>query len=342
MRPKKPEVVVITGASAGVGRATVQSFAKRGACIGLIARGALGLEAAQKDAERLGGKGLAVPADVAFPEQVEQAAQRIEDQFGPIDVWINNAMTSVFSPLKQMTPEEFHRVTEVTYLGVVYGTLEALKRMLPRDAGTIVQVGSALAYRSIPLQSAYCGAKHAIRGFTDSLRSELLHDHSRVHVTVVHLPAVNTPQFSWVKSRLPHKAQPVPPIYQPEVAAEAIYWAAHHHRRELLVGLPTAKAIELNKVVPGLLDRILARVGYSRQQTDEPTASQQPSNLWEPLDNPEGQDFGAHGRFDARSRRHSPQLWASKHREWLWVIAAAIGGLGLGFSLSRANGESSG
>jgi short-subunit dehydrogenase len=341
MRQKKTEVVVITGASAGVGRATVQSFAKRGAHIGLIARGVRGLEGARKDVEQLGGRALAVPADIAFPEQVEAAAEQIEEYFGPIDIWINDAMVSVFSPFKEMTAAEFHRVTEVTYLGTVYGTLEALKRMLPRDAGTIVQVGSGLAYRSIPLQSAYCGAKHAIRGFTDSVRSELLHDRSRVHVTMVQLPAVNTPQFSWVKSRLPSKAQPVPPIYQPEVAAEAIYWAAHHRRREVFVGLPTAKAIELNKIMPGLLDRLLARVGYSGQQTSEPRESDQANNLWEPLDGAGGLDHGAHGAFDSSSRSFSAELWASQHRNWLAVIATGIVGLALGLTLAKSNGRSS-
>jgi NADP-dependent 3-hydroxy acid dehydrogenase YdfG len=241
MRRGKSEVVVITGASAGVGRATVRAFAQRGAKIGLVARGIKGLEGARKDAEDLGGRGLVLPTDVARPGEVEAAAEQVEQAYGPIDIWINAAMVSVFSPLKQMSFEEFHRVTEVTYLGVVYGTLAALKRMLPRDKGTIVQVGSALAYRSIPLQAAYCGAKHAIRGFTDSLRCELIHDHSRVWVTMVQLPAVNTPQFSWVRNRLPRRPQPVPPIYQPEIPAEAIHWAAHHRRRELFVGIRRSK-----------------------------------------------------------------------------------------------------
>src|SRR5918912_496967 len=234
----KPEVVVVTGASAGVGRATAVAFAKRGARVGLLARGRDGLEGARTEVESAGGKALIIPADVSDADAVEEAAQRVEEDLGPIDVWVNNAMTSVFSPVKEMTPEEFRRVTEVTYLGYVYGTMAALKRMLPRNRGTIVQVGSALAYRGIPLQSAYCGAKHAIQGFMDSLRCELLHDGSRVRVAMVQMPALNTPQFGWVKSRLPHKAQPVPPIYQPEVAAEAIHWAAHHERREIWVGVP--------------------------------------------------------------------------------------------------------
>ena len=333
MRLSKSEVVVITGASAGVGRATVQAFAKHGAWIGLLARGIKGLEGARQDVERLGGRALILPTDVAYADQVEEAAKQIEEQFGPIDIWINDAMASVFSPFKEMTPEEFHRVTEVTYLGTVYGTMAALKRMVPRDRGTIVQVGSALAYRSIPLQSAYCGAKHAIRGFTDSLRSELLHDQSRVHVTMVHLPAVNTPQFSWVKSRLPHKAQPVPPIYQPEIPAEAIYWAAHHRRRELFVGLPTVKAIEGNKLIPGILDRYLARTAYAGQQTDQANEPDQPNNLWEPIDGEHGHDHGAHGSFDGRVRGSSPELWAAENREWLGVVAAGLAGVGLGFAL---------
>ncbi len=335
-RMNSNEVVVITGASAGVGRATAQAFAKRGARIGLLARGVTGLDGARQDIEQLGGKALAVPTDVAYAEQVEAAAQKVEETFGPIDIWINDAMVTVFSPFKNMTPDEFHRATEVTYLGTVYGTMAALKRMLPRDHGTIVQVGSALAYRSIPLQSAYCGAKHAIRGFTDSLRSELIHDHSRVHLTMVHLPAVNTPQFSWGKSRMPHQAQPVPPIYQPEVPAEAIYWAAHQRRRELFVGMPTLKAVEGNKVAPGLLDRFLARKAYYGQQTNAPRDPNAPDNLWEPLDGERGRDHGAHGIFDDRSRTHSPELWASQHREWLGTVGAGLAGLGLGVLLAKA------
>ena len=237
------EVVVITGASAGVGRALVREFARRGAWIGLLARGPDGLEAARIEVEDAGGRALVLPTDVADADAVEAAASAVEQTFGPIDIWINNAMVSVFSPVREMTAAEFRRVTEVTYLGIVHGTLAALRRMLSRDRGTIVQVGSALAYRGTPLQSAYCGAKHAVQGFTESLRSELLHDGSRVRVTMVQLPALNTPQFSWVKSRLPREPQPVPPIFQPEVAARAIYWSAHHHRRELSIGLPTVAAI---------------------------------------------------------------------------------------------------
>src|SRR5437763_1331126 len=300
---EKPEVVVITGASAGVGRATVQAFARRGARLGLIARGPDGLEAARKEVEQLGGNALVFALDVANAEKVEEAAARVEENFGPIDIWVNNAMVSVFSPVKEMTAEEFHRVTEVTYLGVVYGTLAALRRMLPRDYGSIVQVGSALAYRGIPLQAAYCGAKHAIQGFTESLRCELLHDGSGVHVAMVQLPAMNTPQFDWVRSRLPRRPQPVPPIYAPEIAAEAIVWAASAGRREISVGAPTVAAIWGNKIASGLLDRYLALTGYDSQQTDEPADPERPNNLWKPLPG----DHGAHGRFGDRTIAESPQ-----------------------------------
>ena len=316
----KPEVVVITGASAGVGRATVRAFAQRGAHIGLIARGHDGLEGALHDVESRGGKGLVLPADVSDADAVDAAAAKVEAEFGPIDIWINDAMTSVFSPFREMTPAEFKRVTEVTYLGFVYGTMAALKRMLPRDRGTIVQVGSALAYRSIPLQSAYCGAKHAIAGFTDSIRCELIHDESRVHITMVQMPALNTPQFGWVKSRLPHKPQPVPPIFEPEVAADAIYWAAHHHEREVWVGMPTVAAIVGNKFIPGLLDRYLGRTGYASQQTSQPADPDAPNDLWEPV----AGDHGAHGTFDSRAHAFCPELWTDEHRGLL-----AIGAIGL-------------
>ena len=284
-RNGRQEVVVVTGASAGVGRAVVREFARHGARIGLIARGEAGLDAARRDVERLGGTALVLPCDVADAEAVEAAAARAERELGPIDVWVNCAMQSVFSPFKEMTAEEFRRVTEVTYLGYVYGTMAALRRMLPRDRGKVVQVGSALAYRSIPLQSAYCGAKHAGVGFTDAIRCELVHDGSRVSITAVHLPAVNTPQFRWVKSRLPNKSQPVPPIFQPEVAARAIYWAAHTDKREVWVGGPTVKAIVAQKFIPGLLDAYLGKTGYEAQQLDEPRERDlDENNLWHPLD----------------------------------------------------------
>ena len=327
----KKEVVMITGSSAGLGRAVAREFGRHGASIGLLARGVDGLEGAKREIESMGGRAIALPTDVADAEAVEAAAMKVEKEFGPIDIWINNAMASVFSPVTEMTPEEYKRVTEVTYLGVVYGTLAALKRMLPRDRGTIVQVGSALAYRSIPLQSAYCAAKHAVTGFTDSLRCELIHDKSRVHLTMVQMPALNTPQFGWVKSRLQHKAQPVPPIFQPEVGASAIYWAAHHRRRELYVGWPTVKAITGNKIAPGLLDNYLGGTGYDSQQTAEPVEPNRPDNLWKPV----AGDHGAHGRFDNRARAHSYQLWADLNRLWIGLGVAAATGAGFYFA-SRA------
>lgn len=316
----KPEVVVITGASAGVGRATARAFAKQGAHLGLIARGHEKLDATKQEVEELGGKALVLAIDVANAEDVETAAITVEEQFGPIDIWVNNAMLSVFSPIKEMTAEDYQRVTEVTYLGYVHGTLAALNLMLPRDRGVIVQVGSALAYRGIPLQSAYCAAKHAIQGFTDSLHTELLHDKSNVKVTTVHMPALNTTQFNWVKSRLPNKGQPVPPIYQPEVAAEAIIWAAHHPRREYFVGGSMIRGVIINKFLPGMVDRVLARTGYKSQQTSEPRDPNRPHNLWEPIT----EDRGAHGAFDDRSRNHSWYFQLAKHRTRLAVIATGI------------------
>jgi NAD(P)-dependent dehydrogenase (short-subunit alcohol dehydrogenase family) len=313
------ETVVITGASAGVGRAAAREFGRKGARLALLARGRDGLEAACKEVEKCGGRALAVVVDVANADQVDAAAEKIEAELGKIDIWINNAMVSVFSPVKEMTPEEFRRVTEVTYLGCVHGTLAALKRMLPRDRGVIVQVGSALAYRAIPLQSAYCAAKHALQGFTESLRCELIHDKSNVGVTMVQLPALNTPQFGWVKSRLPRKAQPVPPIFQPEVAAEAIYFAAHHPRREFYVGWPSAKAIIANKIVAGPLDHFLARTSYNSQQYDGPEDRNRPHNLWEPLPG----DHGAHGDFDARAKSWSAQWWTSQRRGVIAFLIAA-------------------
>src|SRR5437660_3724920 len=307
------EVLVITGASAGVGTATVRKFARHGARIALLARGTDGLEVAQREVEELGGAAIVIPVDVANAAQVEAAAARVEIDLGKIDIWINNAMASVFSPIKEMTPEEFRRVTEVTYLGCVYGTLAALKRMLPRDRGVIVQVGSALAYRRIPLQSAYCAAKHAIQGFCDSLRCELLHEGSNVRVVMVQMPAMNTPQFDWVKSRLQRKAQPVPPIFQPDVAAEAIVWAAYSNRREINVRWPTTKAIIGNNIEPGYADRYLARHGYEAKMIDEPEDPNRPDNLWEPLPG----DHGAHGVFDDRAIGRSIELRLNQRRGWI-------------------------
>jgi short-subunit dehydrogenase len=323
-RTRQSEVVVITGASAGAGRATVRAFARRGAHIGLVARGRAGLEGARRDVEALGGKALVLPTDVADAAAVERCAQTVEHEFGPIDVWINCAMCSVFSPAKEMTPEDYRRVTEVTYLGYVYGTLAALKRMLARNRGMIVQVGSALAYRGIPLQSAYCGAKHAIQGFTESVRCELIHDHSNVKITMVQMPALNTPQFDWVKSRLPRKPQPVPPIYQPEVAAEAVYHAAHHYRREWYVGGSTAVVITGNKIAPGLGDWYLGHQGYDSQQYDGRVSPHRRNNVDHPVD--DEQDYGAHGDFDDRARDVSFQLWLDQHRDWI-LLAGVAGGV---------------
>jgi len=320
---RKREVVVITGASAGVGRATTELFARQGARIGLLARGRERLEAARREVEQAGGEALVLPTDVADADAIEAAAEQVEQTFGPIDIWINNAMASVFSPVSQMQPEEYRRVTEVTYLGQVYGTLAALKRMRPRNRGSIVLVGSALAYRGIPLQSSYCGAKHAVQGFFDSLRAELLHEKSSIHVTMVQLPALNTPQFEWVKSRLPNKPKPVGKIFQPEVAARAIHWAAHQrHRREVYVGWPTVYAILGNKVAAWYADRYLAETGFDSQQRDEPTEPNRQDNLWSPAPG----DYAAHGVFDAAAHDHSPQLWANMHRETLAALGTFAAG----------------
>ena len=318
----RSEVVVITGSSAGVGRATAHRFAKAGAKIALLARGSRALHGAAEEVRAMGCQVLAIPTDVSNADQVEAAADRIEQELGPIDIWINAAMATIFAPVSEIKPEEFQRATNVTYMGAVHGTMSALKRMRPRNRGQIVQVGSALAYRSVPLQSAYCGAKFAIRGFTDALRVELMHEKSDVGVTMVQLSAFNTPQFQWGRTRLPRRPQPVPPIYQPEVAAEGIYYAAHHRRRELWVGYPAVKAIIGNGLVPWLADKILARQGYSGQMDDHPVPADRPDNLFEPVDH----DFGTHGRFDERSRRFSPQLWANTHRR---RVAAGVVGVAL-------------
>ncbi|MGA7126880.1 MAG: SDR family oxidoreductase [Chthoniobacterales bacterium] len=328
-----PRVIVITGASAGLGRAIAKAFAgSERARIGLIARGKDGLEGAKHEVAMLGGQALILPADVSDADAVEAAAGKVESELGPIDVWVNNAMTSVFSPVKEMTAAEFKRVTEVTYLGVVNGTLAALKRMLPRDRGIIIQVGSALAYRGIPLQASYCASKHAIQGFMDSLRSELIHDKSQVWVTMVQMPAMNTPQFDWVKSRLRKKAQPVPPIYQPEVGAKAVVYASRHRRREIFVGMPTIKAIIGNRLFPGLLDRYLANTAFEGQQTGEPENPDRPFNLYEPL----AGDHGAHGRFDSQARTTSSQLWTDLHRDAL-IAVVLCGVFTIGLNLLGRN-----
>lgn len=311
-------VVVVTGASAGVGRATALEFARSGVKIALLARESQGLYEAAREVRDRGAAALAIPLDVADADEVEQAAQRIEQELGAIDIWVNNAMVSVFSPAVEMTADEYRRVTEVTYLGYVWGTLAALRRMRARGHGTIVQVGSALAYRSIPLQSAYCAAKHAIKGFTESLWSEIRHDGIDVHLTMVHLPAINTPQFEWVKSRLPGRPQPVPPIFQPEVAARAIVWASRHRRRELWVGWPTFKAIVGNRLIPGLLDKYLAKHGYESQQTSEPASRDRQNNLHQPV----AGKHSAHGRFDARAATRSGFTWIATHRGL--VLTAAL------------------
>jgi NAD(P)-dependent dehydrogenase (short-subunit alcohol dehydrogenase family) len=323
------KVVAITGASAGVGRATVRSFAERGAAIALLARGEDGLKAARREVEAAGGGAIDLPCDVSDADAVEQAVDAIERELGPIDVWVNNAMVGVFDEFLDVPPEDFRRVTDVTYLGVVNGTRSALRRMTARDRGTIVQVGSALAFRGIPLQAAYCGAKHAIQGYTESVRTELLHRRSSVRIVQVHLPALNTPQFHWVKTDLERHPQPVPPIYQPEVAARAIVWAATHRRRQLFVGAPTVLTVWADRLVPGLLDRYLGRTGYDGQQAAWPIEPDRPDNLYAPV----AGDPGAHGEFDDVARSRSLQLWATTHRPLMGAaVAVALGGLAAGRS----------
>jgi len=321
----KPEVVVVTGASGGVGRAVAHAFAKRGAHIGLLARGKEGLSDARREVESFGGKALVLPTDVADHEQVEVAAETVEATFGPIDVWVNDAMATVFAPFLEVTADEFKRATEVTYLGAVYGTMSALKRMVARDKGTVVQVGSALAYRAIPLQSAYCGAKFGMRGFTDSVRTELMHDGSNVWITMVQLPAVNTPQFNWCRTKLPDHPQPVPPIFQPEVPAEAVYWAAHHRRRELDVGGSTVKAIFGNKLSPRFADWYLAKTGYESQQIQDMPVNGRPDNLYEPVPD----EAATHGMFDNRAHARSYQLWANTHRPLVAGVLTGIAAAGV-------------
>ncbi len=320
------EVVAVTGASGGVGRAIAREFGKRGAAVGLIARGRAGLDAAAEEIAGLGGTPYAHQADVADFDAMRAAAAAIEERLGPIDVWINNAMTTVFAFIDDIEPDEFERATRVTYLGAVWGTKVALERMLPRDRGTIVQVGSALAYRGIPLQAPYCGAKHAMKGFQESLRCELRHRGSGVHVTMVQLPGMNTPQFDHCLSKMPRHPMPVPPIYQPEVAARAIYWAAHHRRREMYVGLPTVYTIIGNKLAPWLAERYLARTAVDGQQTDQPFDGTAAANLFAPVD--DDRDEGAHGGFDDQAHPRSEQAWLSRHRLGSGMAAALAGSAG--------------
>ncbi len=321
MRVDENTVVVITGASGGVGRATARCLARRGAKIALLARGHEGLEGAKRDVEELGGRALALPTDVSCPEEVESAAWAVEHELGPIDVWVNNAMVSLYSPFAEMTTDEFRHVVEVTFLGNVYGTHAALRRMRPRDRGVVIQVGSALAFRSIPLQSAYCASKHAIVGFTESVRSELIHERSRVRLTNVHMPALNTTQFTWTKNKMEKKVRPAGRIFQPEVAADAILFAIEHPRRAIKVGYTTVEATLGEKVIPGLLDRRLARAAWEGVLLPEEKDANEPDNFWEPVP----ADLGAHGAFDQTAWSTSPVLWLSKHR--LLVGGAALAGL---------------
>lgn len=327
------DTVVVTGASAGVGRATARAFGARGARVALLARGLEGLEGAKREVEEAGGEALVLPTDVSDADAVERAAAQTEKHFGPIDVWVNAAMATVFGEFQDITPDEYRRATEVTYLGFVYGTLAAYRRMRSRNHGSIVQVGSALSYRAVPLQSAYCGAKHAIRGFTDSLRSEIIHNRLDVHLTMVQLSAFNTPQFDWSRTHMRRKPQPLPPIFQPEVAADGIVWAAYHRRREVYLGFPAVKAIVANKIAPRLLDHVLARQGYSGQLTDQPIASNRPDNLFEPANG----DFDTRGSFSKQAKTHSWQLWANKNKLPLMLGAGALALIGA--AALRGNGR---
>lgn len=323
-------IVVVTGGSAGVGRATVETFAQAGWDVGIIARGQRRLDAAVAAVERLGRRACAVSADVAEAAAVERAAEAIEQELGPIDVWVNNAMATVFGPVASLSADEFRRGTDVTYLGQVYGTMAALKRMRTRNRGTIVNVGSALSYRAIPLQSIYCAAKYAVRGFTDALRSELLHDGVAVHLTMVHLAAMNTPQFDWALNKMRYRPQPVPPIFAPDVAARAILFAATHRRREVWVGFPTVKAILAGWFAPGLVDHYLARTGYSGQLTSEPASPDAPGNLFESVPG----NWGSEGRFVSRERHASWQMAANRHRASAVAVLVAAGVLGTWCGLS--------
>jgi len=339
MDSSNPRIVVITGGTAGIGRATVREFARNGYDVAILARGQDGLDATSSEVKDFGRRALAIPTDVADCNAVEEAADRIERDLGPVDVWINNAFAGIFSRFMDVTPEEYERVTQVTYLGQVNGTRAALKRMLRRNRGKIVLVGSALAYRGIPLQSAYCGAKHAIQGFIDSLRSELLHDKSGVTVTMVQLPGVNTPQFDWIRAKLPGKPRPIGKVYQPEVAARAIYFAAHTDRKEVEVGWPAVEAIWGDKVASSLLDHQLAEVGFKGQQDPQPVSPDRKDNLFDPLPG----DHGAHGRFDDQAIDTSAELWISEHKKQLGFAAVGVGAAaaaaGVGFMLATGGGN---
>jgi short-subunit dehydrogenase len=324
MRIDNSSVVVITGASGGVGRATARRIGLRGAKVVLLARGLEGLEGARREVEASGGQALVVRTDVSRYDEVIAARDAAERRFGPIDVWINNAMVSMYSPFMRMTADEFHHIVEVTFLGAVYGTHAALATMAPRDRGVIIQVGSALAFRSIPLQSAYCASKHAIQGFTESLRSELIHEGSHVRVSMVNMPALNTTQFTWTRNRMPHKARPTGTIFQPEVAADAILFAIEHERRELMVGYTTVEATLGEKVFPGLLDNYLAKAAWDGSMLPEPADPAQPDNFWQPVN----ADLGAHGNFDALAWNSSPELWLAKHRGLVGSLLAGAGVLG--------------
>lgn len=334
-KKKNQEVVVLTGASGGVGRATARKFAAEGVRIALIARGRNGLEAAAREVEQAGGQAMVLPIDVARYDQVEAAAASVEDAFGPIDVWINDAMVTVYAEFMDIEPDEFRRATEVTYLGMVWGTRAALKRMMPRNRGSIVQVCSAMSYRGIPLQSPYCGAKHACKGFTESVITELLHNKSKIQVSMIQLPGLNTTQFTWGRTKLPKQTMPVPPIYQPEVAADAVYYAAHHKRRQIYVGIPTVMNILGERVAPWLLDRYLARSGYKSQMTDHDLDPQGHDNLFDPVD----EDRGAHGPFDSQAHSLSPQYELAKHRGKILAGVGAAAAAGAGAAAALRNGR---